>query len=197
MEVIKISDSKLKLILTEADMKSFGLDSARVDYNDTATRRTFFDILDAVNESHGFDAGGDKLLIQYYPSKDGGCELFITKLGILPLATERAISRSNRVTLLRSRRAIYRFDTLDELVSALGLIRDLSVKSSDIYMSDSGEYYLDLVERGAGKGSAVSEYVKLLEFSKSIPQTLYPYITEHCKKLTDGDAVIRLSSLTV
>ncbi len=197
MEVLKISDSKLKLMLSREDMRSFGLASDNIDYNDVSVRRSFFRILDSVKQTHNFDAEGDKLLIQYYPSRDGGCELFVTKLGILPLATERAISRSDRVTLLRARRAIYRFDSLGTLLNATRLISGLSVRTSDLYLSDGGEYYLDLVERGVGKGSSISEYVRLLEYAKSIPQSLYPYITEHCERLTEGDAIKQLSRLTV
>ena len=194
MEVLKISDSKLKLMLTRGDMKQYGLDSDNPDYNDAEVRRSFFRILDTVKETHGFDAGGDKLLLQYYPSKGGGCELFVTKLGILPLEAERAISRSGRVTLLRARRAIYKFDGALELMSAVKLIAGFSVKSSDLYLADDGSYYLDLVERGVGQGSGISEYARVLEFAKSLPPTLFPYITEHCERLTDGDAIARLTS---
>ncbi len=197
MEVLKISDSKLKLMLTKEDMRDFGLVSEHVDYNDSAVRRSFFKILDSVKDSHGFDAEGDKLLIQYYPSRDGGCELFVTKLGILPLEAERAISRSERVTLLRARRAIYKFESSDALLDAVRLISDSSVKTSDLYRADDGGYYLDLVERGAGRGGSISEYVKLLEFSKSIPHTLFPYITEHCERLTEGDAIRQLCEIAL
>lgn len=194
MEVLKISDSKLKLMLTKGDMHKYGLTGDNPDYNDAEVRRSFFKILDSVKESHGFDGGGDKLLLQYYPSRDGGCELFVTKLGILPLEAERAISRSGRVTLLRARRAIYKFDGALDLMGAVKLIAGFSVKSSDLYLADDGSYYLDLVERGVGKGSGISEYARMLEFAKALPPTLFPYITEHCVRLTDGDAIERLTS---
>ena len=195
MEVLKINDSKLKLMLSASDMRDFGLSADNIDYNNASVRKSFFKILDSVKQTHGFDAEGDKLLIQYYPDKEGGCELFVTKLGLLPLATERAISRSNRITLLQARRVMYRFSDFDSLLCAVKLLADERVKESDVYLDDGGEYYLELVERGSGR-TALSEYSRLIEFGKQIPQSSYPYIIEHCERLTKKDALEKLIRLT-
>ena len=31
----------------------------------------------------GFDAVGERVFVQYYPEKHGGCEMFVTKIGLL------------------------------------------------------------------------------------------------------------------
>ena len=94
MELILISSSKLKIMLSDADMEKYDLTAETVDYDNTATRRAFWSILDDAKNETGFDAASDRLFIQMYPSKDGGCEMFVTKLGTLcgeepPLAPER------------------------------------------------------------------------------------------------------------
>lgn len=195
LEVLKINDSKLKLMLSASDMQAFGLTAETVDYNNASVRKSFFKILDSVKQSHGFDAEGDKLLIQYYPDKEGGCELFVTKLGLLPLAAERAISRSNRITLLQARRVMYRFSDFESLLLAVRLFADERSKESDVYTDDSGEYYLEIVERGSGRASTLTEHSRLIEFAKQVPQSSYPYIQEHCERLTDKDAIDKLLRL--
>ena len=193
MEVLKISDSKLKIMMTKADMQKFGLRADKVDYNDAATRKSFFEIMDSIKASHGFETEGDKILIQFYPSKDGGCELFVTKLGLLPSSSEKTISKSDRVTMLTTRRGLYvfsDFETLVRAVKTLGYNSD--IKYSDVFYdneTEGGRYILEIMERGSGRGIFFSDLDLLLEFSEKADNYIYPYVTEHYKKLTDGDAI--------
>ena len=109
MELLLISDSKLKVMLSEEDMRRYDLNAETVNYENTETRRAFWKILDEAKERTGFDAASDKVLIQLYPSRDGGCELFVTKLGLIPPVAEKTIAKSNRVTMLAARRGVYLF----------------------------------------------------------------------------------------
>jgi negative regulator of genetic competence, sporulation and motility len=198
MEVLKISDNKLKIMMSRQDMEKFGLRADKVDYNDAATRRSFFEIMDSVKNSHGFETEGDKILIQFYPSKDGGCELFVTKLGLLPQSSEKTISKSDRVTMLTTRRELYVFSNINNLiraVKALGCNSD--IKYSDVFYdeeTEGGRYILEVMERGSGRGIFISELDLLLEFSERADNYIYPYITEHYKKLTQGDAIEQYSN---
>lgn len=83
MELILISDSKLKITLTSDDMAQYELDCDTMDYDNTDTRRAFREIFDHVKSISGFDTAGDRLFIQLYPSREGGCEMYITKLGLI------------------------------------------------------------------------------------------------------------------
>jgi negative regulator of genetic competence, sporulation and motility len=116
MEVLKISDSKVKIMLSYADITKFRLQDGELNYDDPKTRRKIFDILDCVKKHHGFDYEGDKLLIQFYPSKDGGAELFVTKLGILSPESAKVISKSDKITLLNAKRSIYVFESFVDLL---------------------------------------------------------------------------------
>ena len=195
MEVLLISDSKLKIMLTEEDMKKYDLKNEEIDYDNTHTRRALWEILDEAKEKTGFDAASDKILIQLYPSKDGGCELFVTKLGLIPPLAEKNITRSTRVAMLSSRQAIYRFDTLAEMILATKAIKGAdTLRGSDAYYSDDGDYYLFIEERG-GKSSAVSEFSRILEYGEHVSSDMRHYISEHAKKIAAGDAVGILSAL--
>lgn len=195
MELLLISDSKLKIMLSEEDMKKYDLGSEDIDYNNTHTRRALWQILDEAKVRTGFDAASDKILVQLYPSKDGGCELFVTKLGLIPPLAEKNIARSSRVAMLTSRQALYRFETLDDLVLAAKAVRDIdTLRASDAYFCDDGAYYLSLEER-SGKGNSVSEFFRILEYGEHISAEMRPYISEHARKIADGDAVSRLASL--
>lgn len=81
MELILISESKLKIMLSPDDMREYEIDCKSVDYASTETRRAFWSILDCAKRRTGFDAASERVYIQMYPSRDGGCEMYVTKLG--------------------------------------------------------------------------------------------------------------------
>jgi hypothetical protein len=58
-------------MMSRDEMKKYGIDGDNIDYDDPKTRRSFWRILDAAHEKCGFEASGDKILIQFYPAKDG------------------------------------------------------------------------------------------------------------------------------
>ena len=83
MEWIRISQNKLKIMLTAEDARHYELNCEEADYTDMVTRTAFREILTDVKREADFDASEDKVYIQMYPSKEGGCELFVTKVGLL------------------------------------------------------------------------------------------------------------------
>ena len=196
MEILKISESKIKIMLSPADVRSFGLDVDDVDGSDTKTRAKVFEILDEVKRLYGFDHEGNKLLVQFYPAKDGGAELFVTKLGAITKRNERAISKSEHVTMLESRKMLFFFSSLDDLINAIKTITDSEcIQQSELFFSDGEGYYLELTGRGTSRLGAICELAVLLEYSVRVPIELAPYINEHCEKLTDGNAVALLSRI--
>ena len=58
MEFLKISDTKLKVMLNADDMERYGIDPLNTDYGDPAVRRSFWRVLDAAREECGFRVAG-------------------------------------------------------------------------------------------------------------------------------------------
>ena len=83
MELILINESKLKIMLSPDDMQKYELCCDSVDYSSTETRRAFWNILDQAKHRTGFDAASERVYIQLYPSRDGGCEMYVTKIGMI------------------------------------------------------------------------------------------------------------------
>ena len=81
MELIVISESKLKIMLTAPDMRHYELSPEGAESGDEGTRRAFRHIFDDARAEIGFDTEGERLLVQLYTSREGGCEIFVTKLG--------------------------------------------------------------------------------------------------------------------
>lgn len=81
MELIVISPTRLKIMLTEPDMRRYQISADTVDCADGRTRQSLRRLFDDARRETGFETDGARLLIQLYASVSGGCEIFVTKLG--------------------------------------------------------------------------------------------------------------------
>lgn len=195
MEFLLIGESKLKIVLSEEESKKYNINTALPDGGGAGVRRAFWRILDMAREEVGFDPKGDKILIQFYPLRTGGCEVFVTKLGILPESSARLVSKSNRISLLSKNRSYYAFDSVDDLLTAVRAIKmaagEISL-NSDIYF-DNDKYYLSIEEYG--RGGEPIEFPCILEFSRGLTDDFGIFISEHATCLIGGNAIDVFSKL--
>lgn len=186
MEFLVINDSKLKIMLTGKEVMRYGIDAEGSDYRNPEVRRIFWKILDRAKEECGFQVKGEKLIIQYYPSKSGA-EIFVTKLGKVSLGAERTLSSADSITMLSSRNMIYRFENEEALRRvSQEIVRRSAEEKGDVYLSDDGYYYLFFEDRC--DLSNLSPFSLISEFGEEIPQNMDNYIKEHSEPLAIGNA---------
>lgn len=197
MEHILISPGKLKLMLSKGDLDHYELsDAARDGTIAPESRRSIRLLLEDAGRLSGFDAGDDKLFIQLYPSKDGGAEIYITRLGGRPPEH----TSDERLTLTR----IGCFESLNELMlccSALEPILAGGSNADSSAWSDGARYFLliteeigyhEYLERG---GDCRIESM-FGEFGRNIKNnTAVCYIKEHCFVFCKKNAVKILSDM--
>ena len=202
MEHILISPGKLKLMLTKSDLDKYELDCETMDSEDTLTKRAFRELLDDVKRVSGFDASEDKVFIQLYPSRDGGAEIYITRL------TANKEEKSHRDDTIKLS-SVYRFESMTALLNLCEKISAQSLTantqplipySSSAWEAD-GKYYLICEENityrdylRKGKTDRFSEYIpdsaKRLQTAAALP-----YVKEHCSCICAHDAITVLASL--
>ena len=137
-------------------------------------------------------------MIQFYPSKDGGAELFVTKLLEISKNSEKSLCRSKDVTVLESKKKIYRFEECHDIVKAARILKDSkSIVKSELFIDGDGFFYLEISERGESKFECICEFAVLLEFADPVSKNMAAYINEHCDKLTNGNALEELSSIKI
>ena len=192
MDILVISESKLKIMLEKEDMKRYGLFGSELNYDDPPTRKKLLSILDKAKEECGFDTGSEKLLVQLYPSKDGGSEMFVTKLGPLPASAEQSLKRSRGVGVFLRGTQIYFTKHFSSLVSIARAIGADTVERSRVYYEEEQGYYLFLEERGGG--GALSPLLPVLEFADPIPGSMRSYIEEYASLMMEENALATLQN---
>lgn len=195
MELILINDSKLKVTLTADDMSKFALSCDNLDYDNTETRRAFWQILDEAKHKTGFDAASDRVFIQVYPSKCGGCEMYVIKLKNMITSSEPV---KNSPTV-REKRSVYSFDTIGMLLPVCKQLHNLGYdRESAAYSGDDGKFYLVVTERPPAVSckNPISEFGFLEEYGRKFTgNAQIAYIQEHCKVIDAKNAVNILAAL--
>ena len=80
MELLVISKSKLKIMLTAPDMIKYDLTVPQTESLSVHDREALRHLFRDAKAEIGFDTEGARLFVQLYSSKEGGCEIFVTKL---------------------------------------------------------------------------------------------------------------------
>ncbi len=195
MELIRISDSKLKIMLSAEDMAHYAITPEIMNYENTETRRAVWQILDEAKQETGFDAAGDRVLIQVYPSRSGGCELYVTKI-LPPVPYEK---KEDVRAKGDGRIGLYRFGELAHLVYACRqLLRGGYNGESAAYTGEEGSYYLVMREKsGEGLLATSPAYNPAEEYGERLPggHGRLAYIKEYATCLCSAQAVEMLSAL--
>lgn len=183
MELIIISESKIKLMLTRDDMARYS----------GTTKEILKGIMDDAKVKCGCTGLGGRIFVQMYPSKGGGCELFVTRLEDrrnTAMSEDRVLTDYRKYIFNeRGSHIIYRFETMNALLAACCGLQKLGYSgSSPAYRDPSdGKLYL-LLEC---ETHIAQEY-----FGTLCPCRMHCYISEHCD-LFCRDAVGKLAEFTI
>ena len=170
MELIVISENKLKVMLTADDMRHYNLDCDTIDSGNAPARRAFRSILEDARAQTGFDTGKEKIFVQLYPGKSGGCEMFVTKLGATKAEEEKLSPLRKEPTPTEY---AYVFPALSHLLLASRRLKEQGGGSARAFVDrDRREFFLVLSE----DVPALAEYEGRKCKSREIP-----YILEYCR----------------
>lgn len=210
MQAIKIGEHKIKITVTGAEMERHGIIGADEKRDSAIVRRGVWSLLEEVKIETGFDPGQEKILVQFYPMRDDGCEIFVTKLGVLSESSARLVCSSNRIAIMEKRRSAYlllapfdvvckhsniailnenakysvqKYDKTAENCEKREKEKEENIKETfcELYLGDRGEEYIIIEE--LGRESPDRENLSLLEFAIKLPEKTAVYIEEHFKRV--------------
>ena len=194
MELIRISDRKVKIMLTPTDMSHFELDAIDLEQNVGGRLEAIRHLLDEIRRQTDFDADEHSLSVQYFPSREGGCEMFISNLK----------SQESPKTALQPirkggfrREYAYRFATLHDLLHACQRLISIGYgEESAVYRDEHGVYFLFLTVIASSPFSMPPELEFLVEYGNlENAAILRLYIYEHASLVAKPNAARQLAAL--
>ena len=184
MDFLKIGDGKILLTLSADDMTEF-----------SGTRReNIRKLMIVLHEKYGCTELDGQIFVQMYESKNGGCEMFVTKLDdkggniqMMRQTDDRTVTEIRRY-ILRERRGIYSFAEMNDLLFACKLMKNsgYSGKSEVFYDDSADSFYLMLDEESVYPGEALGALCT---------GTTEYYLREHCRQIFGEHAAQLLAEL--
>ena len=142
MEMIMISPSQLKVMMDAEDMKKYALNCDDDLRSGSERRLALRTILKKAKEQTGFLSDGRRILVKMFPSRDGGCEMFVTRLGDAARQTE--FEETKNAAVIREGMSVYAFETFQGLASACLRLREAGIggESAAYREIEKSRYYL-------------------------------------------------------
>ena len=180
MEFIRIGENKIKLSLSEGDMQKYGIQREALEKDTTARRRALWTLLDEVKRETGIDAVAGRTVIEAFPGKKTGCEIFVTVL-----------AKCQEIHT-----ALYRFEGTAPLRAAVEKLEAAEKEEipSSLYALFDGEYLLALRLPGMS-GNTPTPYSFLEEYGvREKSSTFHAYAKEYGVCLYPTSAISRILS---
>lgn len=190
-----INSEKIKIMLSHDDMARYDIQIYSLSNTENAIKETFREVLSEIREQTGFDTLSGRALMQVYPAKDGGCEIYITKfpgdvadLGGIT-STENHLGRPKR----RFKNVIFVFETLADTMDACKVINSNGYSRKSSLFRDVSGYYL-IIENEIRPKNAPDELAKIYDYGKKVAgKVTEAYIREHMETVISQNAVDALS----
>ena len=181
MELIVINESQIKLTLSGDELLRYR----------GSTGEVLRGIMGDAEREYGLAPMAGRIYVQMYPSRTGGCELFVTRLrdlASLPAPGAERTVTEYRPAILPGRRVAYAFGRMDCLLGCCAALCRLGYPgSSAAYVDPSRRTYYLLLDR---ENPAPGEHLGSLCSSET-----FFYINEHCDALCVENAAEKLGPL--
>lgn len=196
---------RLKITLTDTDLRRFSLSYEQLDYSDPATRRALGALMAEASAETGFCFRPGHLLIEAFPAPAGGCLIYFT---LLDQAETSAASEQARPLTLRTGRSkgqdakgrlrlkavggtqyVFEFTSAGDLLAAveqLYMRPAAAAAQTDLYLLD-GRYRLLMRPRAGDRTTPMllGEYACAAYHTPAAAA----YTAEHGRLLAKGRAV--------
>lgn len=211
MELLIIGEGKLKIMLNKWDMKLYGLNESDFQSQGKNTREIINRIIEDSPKSLGLETFDTEsyLKVMLYPCKDGGCEMFVTRLKknnfdfeegytVAEQNEEKAlIQKVNLKPVPQKRHALtYSFKNLEDTIKACKELTSRGVSwESALYLDTRHRYYLYLKQASDEKEkspppSFLSEFGELESTDKAMLT-----LSERGRAIFSSGAIQNLSQL--
>ena len=185
MELILIDETKLKLILTERDVDTYGLQLLE-DGGEETTRDGLERLLMDVKLQSGFETEGGRLLVQLYPDRLGGCEIFVTRV-------EEGAMEKGKKEKATPPKVLFSMETLGDVLTVAGQLHKRGYeRRGELWHGEDGAWYL-LLERERGEGDALA-FVEEYGRRHTGGQDLI-FFSEHATLILRDNTIPTLASL--
>lgn len=190
MDLILISSKKLKVSLDSEETKKYNIPT-KEKLNYTCDKKSLNLLLFDIKSMCGFDTGDDDLTFEIFESKDGGCDMYITR----SYNTYEG-NGIKKLSYILKHELIYVFYDIEHLIFACKKLSDLSLSNDSKVYESKDIYYLTIKK---SQGFSKCDLDSLI-FMKDISDEVNTcdtniYLSEHANEILSQNAIDVLAML--
>ena len=186
MKIEKITDNKIRIILSLDDLKAKNIDLHSFMSNSIESQSLFTDMLNEAEKAVGFYAKDSKVLIEALASSEGLFIFTITKVEE-DIPKRRNIRTRRKVAAANYKKTIYKFESFDEFCTFCTYINTSSVnildnlaKNTSLYLYNKNYYLIISVinqihSNIKGFFATISEFAKYIDHAEDFESKLIEY----------------------
>ena len=177
MDIIKIGYNSFKIALSATEAMEYDFTS-NDSCNDQQVKNSLKLLFEKMKATNKIEIESDKVSAEIYISKDGGCEIFVSRVN----APKQGRRQSKTEPI-----SIYCFSRIDELLRACyrAYVCGLNSSSDAYHDSENGNYYLILNEIYPKDLKCAF----LTEYGERVKNNMLFYLKEHCDCICSENAV--------
>lgn len=200
MDYIKISNSKLKIMLTAEDMKKYEIQSASIAIPDMQIRQILQKLLCDAHVQADFMGEDTRLYVQMFPCTGGGCELFISRLDSIQKPGLPEPFAKSKALMLKDKGfgdAVYCFESLTDMIALCRRLCSVGFDYESVaFMEGEHKYYLFLCAFPPPSLYELDTYCFLSEYgTRQNFKLIEGRMVEYGKVICKNDAVHVLGQL--
>ncbi|MCL2462436.1 MAG: adaptor protein MecA [Defluviitaleaceae bacterium] len=205
MKVEKISDSQIKIILSQTDLRERDIQLTELAMGSEKIHQLFHDMMEQALIELNFITENTPLMVEAIPTSSESIMLIITKIKGDKDATEersviqRRFRESKKVKPAPQSSdylSIYMFDSLDDATLAAGRLHEFFCGESSLYKS-TGKYYLFLFTADHDAAMSADFEAILSEYGQKHLSTPLSrqYLADRAETIIAEDAVGKLAMI--
>ena len=175
-------------MLTESDMQIYDIPECYNDEN-VDIRETLRSVLKEAGRQTGLDFSGGKYSVQFFPSRNGGGEMFVTRFDDPPKSAQKKNVCDDTASSASSPprweyAEAFRFERLEDLLAVCRQLRACGFSHRSAAFKDEHNHYYLFTEAPGIHRPMINEYGRSASAS-----AIGLYITEHGNEICTVDAV--------
>ena len=187
MEIMKISDTSIKITLGPSEAKEYDLNES-IELDNKEMKAVFSRLLLKAKKEVGFNFAGENIVAEIFCAKDGGYEIFVSYLKPEEKMYTQKSENKPKIT-----KQIFLSDNIENVLVILSRLKETKYEGkSSLYYDEEKEKYYIILEDVSKKDL---KYAFIGEFARFVRSNQLDYLEDSFLCICRDNAIKTLSPL--
>ena len=187
MEILKINENVLKIVLCKSEALEYDLNE-KTELDAAGVKKSFSKLLNKAKKEVGFNYAGGNVVAEIFTGKDGGCEIFVSHI-----KEEIGVYKDKSEPKIKPQKQLYVTEKFENVLAAFKRLKCAKYEgeSALYYDTSQGKYYIIL--EGVSKKDLKFAFV--CEYLRPVKSSIMTYMADSLNLICSQNAHEVISAL--